>query len=400
MDKTETVLTALVKSALKSEIYEPEEKLTAEEISNIYKESMAQTVALLAFEALPENAKTVVPQFESAALSVAANNIRVTGEHTAIGKALDDRGIPYCILKGYASAYYYPNPGSRSMGDVDFLVAPSDIERATKAIESIGYRPDKKTVAHDFHIKFFKENNVAEMHHSIGRTIEFGFDPSTITDDILASARVCQTEFGEMKIPDPYHHAIINLLHMYKHYISGGIGLRHLCDWAVFVASKDYDAVAGKLLEFTDKLHLTHLCQMFSQISVKYLGIENKDSFGRFDEQLCRELMDNVMQLGNFGRKGLNYKPGIISLFNAQVLDRKDNYISTFFSSIKSHVCLHWPKAEHNVFLLVIGAVFFSLRYLFRSIMGKRKKVDLIEDYKTAKRQAALRKKLTDDDRD
>ena len=106
------------------------------------------------------------------------------------------------------------------------------------------------------------------------------------------------------------------------------------------------------------------------------------------------------MQLGNFGRKGLNYKPGIINLFNAQALDRKDNYISTFFSSIKSHVCWHWPKAEHNVFLLVIGAVFFSLRYLFRSIMGKRKKVDLIEDYKTAKRQAALRKKLTDDDRD
>ena len=400
MNKTETVLTALVKSALKSEVYDPKEELTTEEISDIYKESLAQTVALLAFEALPEKAKSAVPRFEASAFGVAANNIRVTTEHTAIGKALEDNGIPYCILKGYASAYYYPNPESRSMGDIDFLVAPSDIERATKVIEGIGYHSAENADLHDFHLEFFKGHSVAEMHYAISRTTEFGFDPSTITNDILASARVCQTEFGEIKIPDPYHHAIINLLHIYRHYVSDGIGLRHLCDWAVFVASKDYDDAADKLIEFTDKWHLTRFSQMLSQISVQYLGIKNKDSFGKLDEKLCREFMDDVIGLGNFGRKSANYQ-GLANLFNAEELGRKDkNYISTFFSSIRSVVCKHWPKAEHNVFLLIIGTIVFSARYLFRAITGKRKKIHLIEDYKNAKKQTEFRKKLTDDDRD
>ncbi len=396
MNKTETVLTALVKSALKSEIYDPKEELTAEKISDIYKESLAQTVALLAFEALPEKAKSAVPRFEASAFGVAANNTRVTTEHTAIGKALEDSGIPYCILKGCASAYYYPNPESRSMGDIDFLVALPDIERATKAIEGIGYRPAENAAPHDFHLEFFKGHSVAEMHYAISRTTEFGFDPSSITNDILASARICQTEFGEIRIPDPYHHAIINLLHIYRHYIGDGIGLRHLCDWAVFVDSKDYDDIADKLLEFTDKWHLTRFFQMLSQISVQYLGIKNKDSFGKFDEKLCREFMDDVIGLGSFGRKSADHN-GLYNFFNAKKLDRNGgNYISTFFSSIKSAVCVHWPTAEHNIFLLIIGTVFFSIRYWILVIMGKREKGHLIKDYNNAKKQTKLRDKLID----
>ena len=396
MNKSETILTALVKAALKSETYNPKEELTTETILDIYKESIAQTVVSLAFEALPENARKDVPQFETAAFGSLTNNIRVTSEHIAIGKVLEDSGIPYCILKGYASAYYYPNPESRTMGDVDFLVAPSDVERATKALENIGYLPAEDADIHDFHIEFFKGQNIAEMHYSISRTTEFGFDPSTITNDILASARFCQTEFGKMKIPDPYHHAIINLLHIYRHYVGTGIGLRHLCDWAVFAASKDYDDITDKFLEFTDKWHLTHFCQMLSQISVRYLGIENKDGFGRFDEKLCCEFMDDIMHLGNFGRKSVNYQ-GLINLFDAKTPDKKDeNYISSFFSSIKSVVCTHWPKAEHNTIILIVGTVVFSAKYLIRSIMGKRQKLHLIDDYKQAKKQVKLRSKLID----
>lgn len=399
MNKTEAVLTELVKSALKSKIYDPEDELTAEEISNIYRESTVQAVALLAFEALPANAKTAVPRFENTAFGVAANNIRVTTEHIAIGKVLEDNGIPYCILKGYASAYYYPNPESRSMGDVDFLVTPSDMERATKAIEGIGYRPAENAAKHDFHIEFLKEHSVAEMHYSISRTTEFGFDPSTVTDEILSMTMVCQTKFGAIRLPDPYHHAIISLLHIYRHYISSGIGLRHLCDWAVFVASDEYDAIADKLFEFTDRWNLTRFCQMLSQISVRYLGIDNKAVFGEFDEKLCCEFMNDVMQLGNFGMKRANYQ-GLTNLFSVAKLERNDEkYISSFFSSIKSIVSTHWPKAEHNVFLLIAGSVFFTVRYLFNLITGKRKNVHLIKDYKNAKKQTELRNKLIDNKR-
>ena len=161
----------------------------------------------------------------------------------------------------------------------------------------------------------------------------------------------------------------------------------------------DSHTIANKFLEFTDKWHLTHFCQILSQVSVRYLGIEYKDIFGSLDEKLCCEFMDDFMQLGNFGRKKANHQ-GMINLFNTKKLDRKDeNYILSLFSSIKSVVCNHWPKAKHNTFILIIGSVIFSARYLVRSIMGKRQKLHLISDYKQAKKQVELRNKLTDNKR-
>lgn len=394
MNKYETILIELVKSALASEKYTPTGEMNSEELSGIYKESIAQTVSLLAYSALPENAKSAVPQFETAAFSIAVNNIKITNEHIAIGKALEKQNILYCILKGYASAAYYPDPKLRAMGDTDFLVAPSDIERATAAIEEIGYKADKNAELHDFHYEFIKGNRIAEMHYSISSKTEFGFDPSVLTDDILKSARVCATPYGEIRIPSAYHHAIIMLLHVYRHYVKNGIGLRHLVDWAVFVNSADYDSVATELSEFTESWHLTNFCRMLSQVSCEYLGITKKESFGCFDAKLSSEFMNDILNAGNFGRKK---ESSLQHLFNSETLDRKGkNYISTFFSSIKERVCFYWPRAEHNIFILVAGTVVFTVRYLFRAIIGKGAKIHLIRDYRNAKKQAALHQKLSD----
>ena len=105
MNGTERTLVALIKSALKSEKYISEHKFSSEEISNVYNESIAQTVPLLAYGALTDVSKSIIPEFEKTALNVAANNIRITLEHIAIGRALEEKNIPYCILKGYASSY-------------------------------------------------------------------------------------------------------------------------------------------------------------------------------------------------------------------------------------------------------------------------------------------------------
>ncbi len=393
MNTTETALTELVKAALKSETYLPAAEMTARQLADIYKESLAQAVPLSVYEALPESARAAVPQFETTAFGVAANNIRVTYEHIEIGKALEAEGIPYCILKGCASAYYYPNPEQRSMGDTDFLVAKRDTERAAKAISKIGYKLCSNAEPHEFHYEYQKGSAIAEMHYSISGQTESGMDPAALTDDILASARKCSVQYGEIMLPSPYYHAIIMLLHVYRHYVQGGIGLRHLCDWAVFAASNDYDAAADRLLKFTDEWHLTRFCQMLSEVSAEYLGIEPKASFGVPDKRLCAQFMDEILGYGNFGRK----KEGTLEhLFSTKTLDNGGkNSAETFFSSVKGRVCHYWPKAEKNVLVLAVGTVVFTARYLWRALTQKRK-IHIISDYKNAKKQTELHQKLTD----
>ena len=38
-------------------------------------------------------------------------------------------------------------------------------------------------------------------------------------------------EGEKIRIPAPFHHGLILLLHTVHHMLGEGIGLRHLCDW-------------------------------------------------------------------------------------------------------------------------------------------------------------------------
>ena len=42
-------------------------------------------------------------------------------------------------------------------------------------------------------------------------------------------------------VPSTFHHGIVLLLHTISHISSTGVGLRHLCDWLVFVESLTED---------------------------------------------------------------------------------------------------------------------------------------------------------------
>lgn len=73
------------------------------------------------------------------ASAILAINMQVSYEHTELHDLLTENSIPYVILKGVASASYYPNPVLRTMGDVDFLIDSANFLRVASLLESIGF---------------------------------------------------------------------------------------------------------------------------------------------------------------------------------------------------------------------------------------------------------------------
>ena len=86
--------------------------------------------------------------------SLAARSIRSFEQHTAVHRLMADQGIPYCILKGVASAWHYPDRLARQMGDVDFFVARSDFARAAGILEANGFTAEG--VGHVHHVGYHK----------------------------------------------------------------------------------------------------------------------------------------------------------------------------------------------------------------------------------------------------
>jgi hypothetical protein len=69
------------------------------------------------------------------------HNLFLSGQMLQLVKKFEERKVPVIAYKGPALCGYYRNLGLREFGDLDFLVAPKDVQRANEILHSEGFRP-------------------------------------------------------------------------------------------------------------------------------------------------------------------------------------------------------------------------------------------------------------------
>ena len=234
-------------------------------------------------------------------------NIRVINAHAELTGILT--GISFITFKGYASAYYYPQPIYRPMGDVDFIVSPENYNAAVERLINAGYT--RTGSEHERHEAFRKDKITFELHSEI-KGIPNGAD-GIITDsataerkvrgylsDLIASARTVEIQQGKVVIPDNFHHGLIMLLHVAGHMINdGGVGLRHLCDWAVYVNRVDVEKFMPQLQD----IGLWTFASQLTAGSSRYLGLPKKEWAGEWPNEFLSSLIEDILAAGNFGKK-------------------------------------------------------------------------------------------------
>lgn len=361
--------------------------------SAVWLEAYMQTVPLIAFSDINE-AQAHINGFDKIKEQLngtLARNIQVNYEHTHIHSIMREEGIPYVILKGFAAALYYPDPLMRAMGDVDFLVLPGDIERAGAALEKNGFELVKEN--HDCHKVYTANGCRYEMH----------FEPSGIPSGevgekirgYLAEAVKCgeevETELGTMMIPSAFHHGLIIMLHLCHHLTGDGIGLRHLCDWAVFISNFTEDEYRRLFEEKFKETGLWYFTCAVNRLCIDYLGCPARMPRGEDNEELAEHILFDIFKGGNFGQKSSDraHEQLLISA-KTQGGMQDTSMIKQFFVSLNSIVYSHWKISRKLKLILPFGWLFFSLRYFMRSLSGNRPK---IRPKKVAD-EAAQRKKL------
>lgn len=313
--------------------------------------------------------------WKQAASADIAKNIQIGYNHSLLHEWMAD--IPYVILKGAASASYYPVPAYRSMGDVDFLVREVDIERAGKVLEEHGLKPwDEEHISHivyrGFRMHYEMHFNLAGTPHGAAGDLVREY-----TKDIFEKAETRTIVSGIATLPSPFHHGLILLLHTCHHLTGEGVGLRHLCDWAVFENSFSEEEFCELFEEKLKALGLWRFAQVLTRVSIKYLGADEK-SWAVADDELVDALMEDILSGGNFGKKDK-----IRSMQTMLISDRgkdgvgKTSMTDQFIKSGNEVVYHHWPQARENKMLLPVGWIFFGGRRVVRELTGKRAKTDV-----------------------
>ena len=210
------------------------------DFKELFEESKQQTVSAVVFDQLPHTLSESYPEIYFAwqmyCLRVVQSNVTEFAANVELERLFEKAGFPMCTIKGFACAYYYPEPTLRQMGDIDFIVHKEELEACRDFLLSQGFVRVDDDGDHDFHISFKKNKFLYEMHEKVTTFLDDAGYIENYLKDVIENAVDSEFDAGNLRIPDRFTHGLIMLLHMQRHMISGGgIGLRHLCDFAVFV---------------------------------------------------------------------------------------------------------------------------------------------------------------------
>lgn len=272
----------------------------------VYIESQQQSVSLLAFQALGETLSdaTVFAEWKRFAHLNLQNNAVVYRNHKQLHDLLEKAEIPYCTLKGCASARFYPDPLLRSMGDVDFLVRREDLDRTEKLLLENGFQKDDLG-EHICHDAYERDGFWFELHFEVAGLPDGkdGEKIHEILDDVFRLTEEEQIENAVFRMPNPRHHGLIILMHTYHHLLSEGIGLRHLCDVAAFLNSFSNEEFLEVFESPLKELGLWKFVQSLGTLCHTALEIPYREWMGEIDREWCAQLLADIFAGGNFGFK-------------------------------------------------------------------------------------------------
>lgn len=383
----------VILSALAYELFGKPLKLPSSfDWNTVFRESISQTVFPLVYSALCDRLPSEIKEkWETRFLQCLASNIRINAAHSEIHKLMQSSAIPYVILKGCASSGYYPKPELRTMGDVDFLVGSSDLERCSSLLDNHGIRrTDDGT--HSFHRSFVLHNITYELHWSISGIPDVGGEKiRTCCEKIFSDMVYRDVPDGGYYVPSDFHHGLILLLHTASHLTTTGIGLRHLCDWAVFI-EKLPDVLFRESFEgILKEIGLWDLAKTLTAMSSRYLGAGMRPWASDVDEGLTESLMNDIWQGGNFGGKDpqrMSYR--VLMIDDATHRIEKRGFIPALALAVHRKAKIFYPKMSASYIFLPVAWISVCCRYSWQVLTKKRPWLKFGKDAKTARQRKAF----------
>ena len=198
--------------------------ISDEEIRELSSIVFASGSAALAFRRTREH-----EIFRDAYLVAQARSVLRETQTLAAYRFFRSKGIELLVLKGWAAARLYAEPGCRPYADVDVCVSPEDHERALAA--SAAAPPEAGSI--DVHFPPSRRAVAGRSLHKVGD--DFRELDDRDWDDVVSRSVPVEAAGGEIRIPGEEDHVRVLSLHFLRH---GGYRPAWLCDVAAAIEQR------------------------------------------------------------------------------------------------------------------------------------------------------------------
>lgn len=243
------------------------------------------------------------------AQQIRRQNMKVNAVASKLFSMLREDGLRCCILKGQGNALMYPNPYSRTPGDIDVWVNASREEITEYA---------KK------HFKLGDDIRYQHIETSVdGVPVELHFFPCTMNNpiyntslqkwfkrnaDLQCSNVVSLPDgIGEIAIPTTAFNVVYQLTHLYHHFFDEGIGMRQIIDYYYVVNNDELLVIRDTLQRELKYLGLWKFAGAVMYVLHEALGLSGEKMIAPMNEKRGKLLLAEILNGGNFGKHFTKY---------------------------------------------------------------------------------------------
>lgn len=243
------------------------------------------------------------------AQQIRRQNMKVNAVASKLFSMLREDGMRCCVLKGQGNALMYPNPYSRTPGDIDVWVNASR-ERIME------YAQKKFELGDDIRLQHLETS-------LDGVPVELHFFPCSMNNPIYhARLQKCfkrnadlqcsnvvglPNGAGDIAIPTSAFNVIYQLTHLYHHFFDEGIGMRQIIDYYYVVNNDELLVIRDTLQRELKYLGLWKFAGAVMYVLHEVLGLPEDKMIAPMDEKRGKLLLAEILEGGNFGRHFTKY---------------------------------------------------------------------------------------------
>lgn len=354
MANSREVLLKLVRMAMGWEIdFSLPEDVDWKEVLTIAQEQGVNAIAIDGLEVFINKQPQDFPSKSSAAFKqilleaigglqmVEYNYMNHVAALTELSEILNNKGIPFMIMKGFACGQYYPNPKHRPCGDID--IYPGDkFYDSNQALKEAGVDSDPYYYRHS---ASYIKNVMIENHRVLGdlrgprkQTKEFEEWLEREANKSLTEGKQAIVSNRAIKggvFPKANFNALFLPWHVSAHFAFERVTLRHLLDWALFIKQdgRHIDLVMYRDAKSRFTYGYSKLADILTNLALRYLKMPTDG----VPQQIVTDALGNNNELAD---RVLDY------MFEGQLREKDNNIWKARWNNVKRVWRERWKYEE------------------------------------------------------
>lgn len=183
-----------------------------------------------------------------------------------------EQGIKTLCLKGFAFSTYYPQPSHRECGDFDCYLY-DDYKKGNDIARALGAKVDDGWYKHS---EIIYRKVMIENHRFIVavRNGKKYVALHRLLDEIARTEPTTPLFDTQIEMPSAMFNALFLNHHSLTHFLSEGIRLRHLLDWAMFIQREQNNLDWERFYNLCEEYDMRAFVDCSTALAVEIFGIE------------------------------------------------------------------------------------------------------------------------------